>query len=411
MGYIFDALNRSDDEQRRDPATPADPSPPTPADLPGPDADDAIGADDFAAPEDVLDEAAPSPQASADTQPEPVASAQDSADDDFADFEAPPADDLDTPITPQSIPESVEPATFADEPAPSLGQAAFLKMSEPQPAPAAPLPAKPIAQPTAQATPAPVARTLPLDPKSTTIDERLVAISHPGSIMAEQYRSIRTALLAKWQNKRNLIHTITSATPQEGKTITSLNLGLTFAELRNRRTIVLECDLRLPTFAKLLDFPPHQGITDFLRGEADFDDITHRVGDTGLTLCCAGSRADTDAVQLLHSQTMGNLLQRLRSEYDHVIIDTPPVVELADAGILGAQSDEVLLVSRMNRTPRTMIEQAISTLQSYHAPVSGMIATDQQRTRRRHYQYRYGYRYRYGYTYGQGEKKSRRKAA
>ncbi|MEO0587590.1 MAG: polysaccharide biosynthesis tyrosine autokinase, partial [Planctomycetota bacterium] len=325
--------------------------------------------------------------------------ASDAPADTFADFEPPPADD---------------PTELADEPVAPADRPAFLSSTddaEPKPAAKAQTTLKLKADTADDAPQGPTARTLSLDPDSKSIDERLVAISHPGSIMAEQYRSIRTALLAKWENRRKLIHTITSATPQEGKTITSLNLGLTFAELRNRRTIVLECDLRLPTFAKLLDVPPRNGITDFLRGKAEFDEITHAVGDTGLTLCCAGSRADTDAVQLLHSQKMGNLLQRLRDEYDHIIIDTPPVVELADAGILGAQSDEVLLVSRMNRTPRTMIEQAISTLQSYHAPVSGMIATDQQRTRRRHYQYRYGYRYRYGYTYGQGETKGRRKAA
>ncbi|MEM0914287.1 MAG: CpsD/CapB family tyrosine-protein kinase [Planctomycetota bacterium] len=350
MGYIFDALNRSDDEQRRDPATPAadDATPtPTPSDMP------MASADDFAAPHELdVDDAI---DTVAETPIEPVAEPDELA--------APAPLTLAQPVTIDNTAST--PSADFHAPDIALGD----------------------------------------------VDQRLVVITEPGSIIAEQYRSIRTALLARWQSKRHLLHTITSATPQEGKTITSLNLGLSFAELRNRRTLVLECDLRLPTIAKLLNIDPGVGITDYLRGQADYTDVFRTVGDTGLTVACAGSRADTDAVQLLHSQTTADLLDKVRAEFDHVIIDTPPVVELADAGILGAQSDEVLLVSRMNRTPKDMVEQAISTLQSYHAPVSGMIATDQQRTRRRSYQYRYGYRYRYGYHYGKPEGKTARKAA
>ena len=93
----------------------------------------------------------------------------------------------------------------------------------------------------------------------------------------------------------------------------------------------------------------------------------------------AGRRVGNDAVQMLSSSPMGTLLRTLRGKYDHVIIDTPPVIELADAGIVGAQSDDVLMIVRMGRTPKTMIEQAIRTLSSYNAPVAGLIATDHQR--------------------------------
>jgi Mrp family chromosome partitioning ATPase len=86
------------------------------------------------------------------------------------------------------------------------------------------------------------------------------------------------------------------------------------------------------------------------------------------------------------------LLKDLRRRFDHVIIDTPPVLDLADAGILGAWSDEVLLVARMNVTPQPLVMQAMRTLGSYNAPVTGLIATDHQRPSR-HYS-RHGY-YRY----------------
>lgn len=95
---------------------------------------------------------------------------------------------------------------------------------------------------------------------------------------------------------------------------------------------------------------------------------------------------------------MASLMKKLRSSYDHVIIDTPPVLELADAGILGSVSNEVLLIARLNQTPRALIEQAIRILSSYNAPVGGLIATDQQRPQRRYY-YKYGYKYGYSHDY------------
>jgi capsular exopolysaccharide synthesis family protein len=224
-------------------------------------------------------------------------------------------------------------------------------------------------------------------------DDRLVTLSDPGSPLAEEYRAIRTSILARWQHKRHLIHTITSATPQEGKTITSLNLGLSFAELRNRSTVVVEADLRLPTFEKLLGLGQTKGIVNYLHGEVALSEVLQQVGDSRLYVVPAGLRANNDAVQLLSGQRMTDLLATLRSRFDHVIIDTPPVVELADAGIVGALSDDVMLIVRMNRTPRALVEEAIRTLNSYNAPVAGLVATDQKRTRHRSYYYRYGYHY------------------
>lgn len=227
------------------------------------------------------------------------------------------------------------------------------------------------------------------------IDDRLVALTEPGSMMTEEYRSIRTTLLARCEHRRHLVHTITSATPQEGKTITSLNLGLSFGELRNRSTLVVEADLRLPTFAGLLNLGECRGLVHLLRGEASLAEVIQRVPGTRLDVIPAGERCGAEAIQLLTGQPMAELLKALRKRFDHVVVDTPPVTELADAGILGALSDEVMLVVRMGQTPRPLIEQAVRTLRGYHAPVAGVIATDQQRLAGHAYRYRYGYRYQY----------------
>lgn len=227
----------------------------------------------------------------------------------------------------------------------------------------------------------------------TNIDDRLVTLRNPGCSQAEEYRAIRTNMLARWENRRHVVHTITSATPQEGKTITSLNMGVILSELRNRKTIVIEGDLRLPQFQKLLNLPEAPGMIGVLSGNASLDEAIQTVGENGLHVLPAGGRVQRQAVQLLGGTRMVSLLENLRQHYDHIVIDTPPVVELADAGILGALSDEVLLVARMNRTPRTLIEQALRTLKGYHAPVTGLVATDQTQHRHRYYYLRYGYRY------------------
>jgi len=233
-----------------------------------------------------------------------------------------------------------------------------------------------------------------INTESLINDDRLVAISEPSSIMSEEYRSIRTSMLARWDHKRHLVHTITSATPQEGKTITALNLGFTFAELKNRRTVVVEADLRLPNFNSMISLPHQPGLVGLLEGQANLSQAVHRLANDRLHLITAGRRVNNKrAVQLLSSTAMARLIETLRKTYDHVIIDTPPVIKLADAGILGSKSDEVLLVVRMNRTPKPLVDQALRTLNNYNIAVGGLIATDHQRSGNRYYGYNYGYSY------------------
>ena len=108
----------------------------------------------------------------------------------------------------------------------------------------------------------------------------------------------------------------------------------------------------------------------------------------------AGRNANNEAVQLLSGQSMATLVRQLTQSFDHVIIDTPPVLDLADAGILGAISDEVLLVARLRYTPQPLIEQAMRILASYNAPVAGIVGTDQKPKGNGYYQYGERGRYR-----------------
>ena len=407
MGYIFDALNRSQppDESRHD----GDASPPPgqaaqPAPTPAP-------GDAAAAPQP---EDRPQPQHPADADPAHAWSDEDAAAYDQAHAEAPSAGAAPTPTghaapshAGAQTPAPVSAALAAGEnPFASVDASLDRKLAElgendeDDDAPGTLGAIEPIK----------TSRHIELNEhRLKKMDDRIVMLTEAGSQFAEEYRAIRTSLLARWQNKRNLVHVITSATPQEGKTITSLNLGLTLAELRSRRTLVIEADLRLPAFAKLLKLNDGPGLINYLRGEVTLEEAVQRMGGDGAYLLAAGDRAFDDAVSLLSGSRMQALLDHVRQRFDHVVIDTPPVIELADAGVLGGMSDDVLLIARMRRTSKRLIEQAVRTLGSYNAPVGGLIATDHQHSFGRYYAYRY--RYRYGYRSRYHDYRKTRKAA
>jgi capsular exopolysaccharide synthesis family protein len=352
MGYVFDAMNRGDDDELR----PEQAGQPSDAPTPAEPVDGFDGTESAAAPSDASD------------IPTPVSDQHDTS-------WQPLPDEYETPVYNFSEARSAQAPTPPREPD-------QIEHTAPAPKMRIPIPAAP----------------LRITPQwSRNLDDRLVSLTEPSSQLAEEYRAIRTSLLARWEHRRHLVHTITSATPQEGKTITSLNLGLSMAELRNRKTIVIEADLRLPTFNKLMHLGDSPGMIGYLRGQAELSEVIQKIEGSALHVITAGSRASNDAVQLLSNNRMARLLETLRAKYDHVIIDTPPVIELADAGILGGISDEVMLIARISRTPKPLIDQALRALRSYNAPVAGVIATDQDRGRNRYHYYRYGYRYRYRY--------------
>ncbi|GAB4192890.1 MAG: hypothetical protein Kow00105_06950 [Phycisphaeraceae bacterium] len=365
MGYVFDAMNRDDDERRKDQPEQT-PSNPTPLE---PDA----GFEE-------------SPCAETPSEPVEVPFVDETTNEnaDISGTSDPTAEVTDENTTDDS--EDTPPVYDFNE----VKQAVVGRSGPVEPD---------SAKDTGPNVRAPLAASpLRITPQwSNELDDRLVSLTEPSSQLAEEYRAIRTSLLARWDHRRHLVHTITSATPQEGKTITSLNLGLSLAELRNRKTIVIEADLRLPTFNKLMHLDDSAGMIGYLRGEAKLNDVIQQVDGSALHVITAGGRASNDAVQLLSNNRMAKLLDILRNKYDHVIIDTPPVIELADAGILGGMSDEVMLIARISRTPKPLIEQALRALRSYNAPVAEIVATDHERGRNRYHYYRYGYRYRYRY--------------
>ncbi|MEX2216611.1 MAG: CpsD/CapB family tyrosine-protein kinase [Phycisphaeraceae bacterium] len=226
-----------------------------------------------------------------------------------------------------------------------------------------------------------------------------VVVHHDrGSAVTEQYRAIRTQLLARARNRPIQTTVITSSTPEEGKSVTTANLGIVFSELRNHKTLLIEGDLRRPSFNKLFDRECTPGMLQLLRGDVTkLDDAVHKTIYENLQFIPAGGRDSTHSTELLTSPRMIQILDQVKDRYDHIFIDSPPVVTVTDSCILGAMADQVLLVVRLNKTPSGAVERAKRLLRASNCEVSGVILTHLK-----HYISRYLYKYSYGYGYGYG---------
>lgn len=212
-----------------------------------------------------------------------------------------------------------------------------------------------------------------------------------GSEITEQYRAIRTQILARARNRRLQTTIVTSAAPGEGKTVTTLNLGVTFSELRNKRTLLLECDLRRPTFARLLNRDPTPGLSQLLKGEIDDVELaTHPTVYPNMFFVPSGGRESVNSTELLSSPRMAQMIDRLKDRFDHIFIDTPPVINVTDASIVGALSDQTILVVRLGKTPSDLVERAKRLLRAGNCEVAGVVLTHLVNPSPR-YLYRYGY--------------------
>jgi protein-tyrosine kinase len=198
---------------------------------------------------------------------------------------------------------------------------------------------------------------------SVRLSSLLVAGLAPKSAAAEQYRQLRTRL-AHAEGANNL-RTVLVTSPQkgEGKSITSANLALTMAQELQRKVVILEADLRKPSMQQLFGLPSGPGLTEYLLGAAELKDVMRFLPDHNLTVIHAGSAAANPA-ELLGSTAMRRLLDTLRTQFDRVILDTPPVLPLADVAVLAPLVDGSLMVVRAGVTPKPAIENALRAFDS-----------------------------------------------
>ncbi|MCX6357632.1 MAG: CpsD/CapB family tyrosine-protein kinase [Candidatus Aureabacteria bacterium] len=222
--------------------------------------------------------------------------------------------------------------------------------------------------------------------------------------MAEQYRTIRTNLLSLSPDKPLQAIQITSALRSEGKTLTSCNLAFALAQEQEKKTILIDADMRKPATHKLLGIPKEPGFSEILSKDFDVERFLQRPIAGGLYAIPAG-RGPANPSELLSSSRLRRMLARLREEFDYIIFDISPVVPVTDASVLGKQLDGSIVVVRAGWTQAIDVERAYTLLREAQAKPIGAILTSVVS----HIPY-YLYRYRYIYSryarpyvyYGQG---------
>ena len=194
------------------------------------------------------------------------------------------------------------------------------------------------------------------------LDEHLVSILQPTSIAAEQYRAARLYIETLRRERGISAIAVSSARPGDGKTVTSLNLAGTLAQGTDSRVALIEIDMRRPTVGQNLGMSNARGLSTYLLGErGDVDSLLERRPGIGFTVLLAGPPV-TMPYELLKSPRLRELFATLRQRFDHLIVDTPPMLPFPDVGILRDLVDGFLIVVRAQRTPREAVQEALATL-------------------------------------------------
>jgi capsular exopolysaccharide synthesis family protein len=198
-------------------------------------------------------------------------------------------------------------------------------------------------------------------PRDGKLDHRLVAALAPQSLVAEQYRSLRTRISSAENGRALRAIIVTSPGKGDGKSLTAANLALTMAQEYQHRVLLIDADLRRPTLHQLFSLREAPGLTDVLMGAATLDDAFVPLSEHHLTVLPSGVPAMHPA-ELLGSAAMRRVMDAARTRFDRVILDMPPVSPLADVHVLANTADGVLLIVRAGSTPKPAIERALASL-------------------------------------------------
>jgi capsular exopolysaccharide synthesis family protein len=225
----------------------------------------------------------------------------------------------------------------------------------------------------------------------------LITQSRPQSQMAESYRALRTSLLLTSLGTPPKVILVTSALPEEGKTTTSINSAIVLAQ-RGTRVLLIDADLRRPSIHKTLGMAPGNGLSNVLTGGATLEQAVMLSSiSPSLSILAAGTPPPNPA-ELLASNNMREVLDKLRSQYDHIVIDTPPTLSVTDAVVLSTNADAVILVIRAGQTTKQALRRARDVLIQVNARICGVLLNAVNLNSPDYYYY-YEYQGKYGHRY------------
>jgi len=189
--------------------------------------------------------------------------------------------------------------------------------------------------------------------------EKLV-LNFGDSVPVEQYRRLAARLLMAQTEKKVSVVMVTSAFPEEGKTLTATNLALTLSESYKRKVLLIDADLRRPWIHQVFQVPNVSGLNDGLRAAPDRK-IPLLSYTENLSILTAG-RPDADPMSVLSGERMVSVLEEAQARFEWVIIDTPPVALLTDAHLLSSLVHAVVLIIQAGKTPLPAIKMAVDAV-------------------------------------------------
>ncbi len=235
------------------------------------------------------------------------------------------------------------------------------------------------------------------DPVAAQREQDLYVFSNPKSRPAECCRSIRTNILFSSADRPAKTITISSAQPREGKTTTTIYLGTTMAQ-SGLKVLLVDSDMRRPRLHKALGVSRNIGLTTLILGEASIDDVVKTTDIPNLYVLPCGPQPPNPA-ELLLTNRFQEVLRDLSERFDHVLLDSPPLLAVTDGVVLAKLSDGVVVVTHAGKTLTEDGKQSARQLRDVDASILGVILNDLDVSDRR---YGYGY-YRYYHGYGYGE--------
>jgi capsular exopolysaccharide synthesis family protein len=244
----------------------------------------------------------------------------------------------------------------------------------------------------ARATGLPLLGTIP----KADEDQALDLLRDRKSSLSEAYISVQTALQFSTHHGVPKSFAITSTRPAEGKSTMSFAIAQSLART-GRRVILVEGDMRSPSVHRILGVPNQAGLSNYLAGDDSIDDKIIPVEQFGLWTIVGGPQPPS-AAELLTGTRLAKLVERLLGRFDHVIVDCPPVLGLADVPLIGNQVEAMLYVVQAQSVRSSLIRTSINRLLSANVNVLGVVLTKFD-AKRAHY----GYGYDYGYGYGQSD--------
>lgn len=212
--------------------------------------------------------------------------------------------------------------------------------------------------------------------ENTNIEEHIVAFHDPSSPIGEQYKILRTNIQSMNKTKGYKTFVITSSVNNEGKTVTAVNLTMAMAcDMNNKSILLIDADMRKCKVAKYLGISSSPGLSEVLKGEAEIDSVMFSPGVNNMTILPAG-RSPKNPSELLGSKKMHTMLESLRTRFDYIFIDSPPVMPVTDACILGPLTDGVILVVQAGRTQREILAHSENRLHQAQAKLLGYVITN-----------------------------------